>query len=152
MVSRKTSKAVYKQIQKEGLLSDRRWQVYSTLFEIGPATAAEISLKDQGSFTNPAKGDNSHARLSELKLMGCVEEVGEKVCSVTGRQVILWDVTSNLPVKFEPKASRAKKVLDEAQSLIAAIECILRRPVSYPRKVKEIALEINKAKEKIEVL
>jgi len=149
MASRNTSKKVYKQIEAEGLLSGRRWNVYKTLFKIGPSTAAEISQADCSSFKNPAKGDNSHARLSELKEMGAVEEVGERTCSTTGREVILWDVTSQIPVKIVKKPNKEKIALGLAVELIEAIEAVMCRCVNPARKLKEIALEIKKAKEKV---
>jgi DnaJ-class molecular chaperone len=33
--------------------------------------------------------------------MGVVKELGTKLCSITGKNVIEWEVTANLPVKFE---------------------------------------------------
>jgi hypothetical protein len=143
-MTRKTSIETFRQIEEEGMLSSRRLQVYSTLFKIGPATAAEISEADRGSFTNPAKGDNSHARLSELKKMGCVEEVGERVCSITGRNVLVFDVTSDLPQKFEKEPSKLDSVIKQYNDLWDAVETLCRKPIRAQEKGKELVLILKR--------
>ena len=40
-------------------------------------------------------------RLGELRDIGVVTELGTVSCPITGRRVILWDVTSKLPTNFE---------------------------------------------------
>jgi hypothetical protein len=40
-------------------------------------------------------------RFAELERVGVIAVVGEKDCSVTGRNVLLWDVTEKLPIKLE---------------------------------------------------
>ena len=87
---RQTSIDVYTEIKASGLLSKRRWQVYDCLFHEGPLTGNELveRLKLPGAWK----------RLSELEAETVVRDVGERQCSVTGREVTLWDVTSNLPI------------------------------------------------------
>lgn len=46
---------------------------------------------------------NQSGRFTEMLEMGVIQEVGERVCSITGRNVILWDVTDQLPKKKERK-------------------------------------------------
>lgn len=47
------------------------------------------------------------ARLNELRNLGVAEEVGARVCSITKQTVIVWDVTSSLPVKLDdPKRKK----------------------------------------------
>jgi hypothetical protein len=101
MRHRRTSADVYRQIREEGLLSEMRFTVYDALFIHGPATAGEISkgliqvgVPSGGGRAGPG---NVSARLVELRDLGTAEELGEKECSVTGRNVILWDVTDQLP-------------------------------------------------------
>ena len=54
------------------------------------------------------------SRLSELRSVGAVYEVGTRRCSVTGHNVILWDVTDRLPLKAKPVALRkSRKKLEE---------------------------------------
>lgn len=107
-MSRETSIAVYQQIEAQGLLSKRRFEVYSYLFNNGPATQMEttkVLCKDglitQHSYT---------PRFAELEKMGVIKIVGERTCTVTGRNVLSWDVTDSLPTEYERKPS-LKKVL-----------------------------------------
>lgn len=97
-MTRQTSIDAYNEIKESGLLSHRRFEVYETLFNIGPATAGEIS-KAQNKTSNFAKGDNSHARLCELRDLGVVKEIMEVKCTVTGMRVIQWGITDKLPSK-----------------------------------------------------
>ena len=94
---RDTSIQVYHQIRAEGLLSKMRLKVYEHLFNHGPLTRSELDSQLKG----PAEVNPSyHKRLSELERQGVIRTVGRKACSITGREVELWDVTANLPVAF----------------------------------------------------
>jgi hypothetical protein len=111
---RETSVETYRQIHEGGLLSKMRFEVYHVLFKYGPATAGEVSrwLSRTGvpSGGGRAGPGNVSARLIELRAHGVAKEVGERECGVTKRSVILWDVTSNLPVslpKVPPRPSPA---------------------------------------------
>jgi len=102
---RRTSLEAYTQIKESGLLSGRRWQVYDALYHHGPCTASELFYKMRN-MRNPSHS-NVTTRLGELRDMGVAYEVRERLCSITGRNVIEWDVTERLPVKFE-KTKRIK--------------------------------------------
>lgn len=105
-MTRETSLEAYRKIQEDGLLSKRRWEVYESLFKCGPATAMGI-FNFMAQYRGNKVAANVYARLSELRDMGCVREVGDQVDPMTRMRVILWDVTKSLPVKFE-KAKRHK--------------------------------------------
>jgi len=94
MSHRQTSITAYHQIKSEGLLGRHAFQVYQVLFKHGPLTGRETFQRIGHGFTT-----HTGARLTELRDAGVVSEVGHKICSVTGRRVILWDVTSKLPKK-----------------------------------------------------
>lgn len=101
---RETSEYAYLQIKEEGLLSKMRLQVYEYLYFNGPATGTEINLDMRG-----IEGrDNYHKRLSELRDLGVVKEVGKRKCRVTGRQAIEWDVTNELPEKSKPRTVKPR--------------------------------------------
>lgn len=148
-MTRKTSAAVYNEIETNGLLSERRWNVYKTLYLIGPATAAEISNHDESSFLNPAKGDNSHARLNELKKMGCVDEVGTKKCDITGREVLLFDITDKLPIKIEKPKTRLAKCQEYIVRLLKNLEDLNHAPIHGSEKSKRLALLVKFAQKEI---
>lgn len=102
---RETSVAVYRQIKAEGLLSRRRMEVYTCIFEHGPLTCGETVDKLQR-----ISGVLQHSitpRFAELNDMGVITIVGERMCSVTGRECLLWDVTNRLP-KPLPKQDRRR--------------------------------------------
>lgn len=97
-MTRQTSIDAFNEIVANGLLSERRFQVYEILFRDGPLTANQVinifkikhPMLNTGAVTT---------RLSELRNAGVVMELGEIECPVTGNNVIQWDVTGNLPRK-----------------------------------------------------
>ena len=105
-MTRQTSIDCYNQIKAEGLLSNLRFRVYEWLYDNGPATAQEIT-------TGLAKGSQDHGsfstRLSELRNQGVVRECGIVISKTTGRKVIEWDVTDNLPKDIKPATNRKKE-------------------------------------------
>lgn len=107
---RETSIAVYRQIEAEGLLSKRRWEVYDTIFKHGPMSIGMVceilsKLKIDSRSISP--------RFAELKEMGVIKEVYEGTCQATGRQVIFVDVTSKLPVKLNKEQKKTKNQIIE---------------------------------------
>jgi len=109
---RSTSKAAYRKIKLNGLLSQRRFQVYQFLYKYGPATAKQVDVALSKDTTNSGVFTT---RLSELRVMGVVDEVGTTVCDVTGYEVILWTVNDSLPTKFvRPKTKT--EIIDELET------------------------------------
>lgn len=104
---RSTSIEVYKQIAENGLLSAKRWEVYATVYNHGPMTSAEAFSKiNEG---NAIKNiSQSRARFTELREMGLLKELGQKICSITNNNVILWDVTDSLPTKLEKPVTKTE--------------------------------------------
>lgn len=104
-MKRQTSIDVYRKIKEQGLLVGRRMMVYEALYKIGPATTNELFKYIHG--TTTINQPNIHARLAELREMGCVMELGTVVCSVTKNKVIQFDVTDKIPIKIK-KTKRIK--------------------------------------------
>lgn len=98
---RDTSIEVFHRIRAEGLLSERRLEVYSALFEHGPCSANELFRKMRGSIRVSQAA--IQPRLNELVAMGCAVELQTRPCRVTGNRVIEYDVTSKMPKKLEKK-------------------------------------------------
>ena len=88
---RQTSIDCYNQIKAEGLLSKRRLEVYEAIFKNAPCSASEI-------FNVKNLKTNQSGRFTELRDLGVIYEKGIKKCSVTGKNVIEWDLTDNLPI------------------------------------------------------
>jgi hypothetical protein len=96
---RQTSINCFNQITKEGLLSKCRLALY----ELGkPSTAREI-------FSTMQVVKMEATRLTELMNMGVIYERGIRNCAITGRKVIEWDSTDNLPKDLQ-KINRKDKV------------------------------------------
>lgn len=104
---RSTSIEAYNYIKENGLLSKRRLEIYEILFTKGPLTAGEIGRAMPNYRAAVSTADrNIHARLAELRDMLAIQELGTKICEVTGMEVILWDVTDRIPVKLEKEAKQ----------------------------------------------
>jgi hypothetical protein len=118
-MTRSTSIAVYRQIESEGLLSPVRWDVYKTLFHHGPLTQMETCRLIKG-----IRQDRTYMpRFAELIRMGVLQEIGEKQCSITGRIVILWDVTNQLPRKLTKIVRKTRKQIEkELDTAVAALK------------------------------
>jgi hypothetical protein len=48
-------------------------------------------------------------RFAELKNLDVIAEVGERVCTVTQRVVLVWDVTDSLPVETKRRKSLSRR-------------------------------------------
>jgi Fe2+ or Zn2+ uptake regulation protein len=96
---KKTSIETYKKIKDNGLLSQRRMEVYEILFNFGPLTAHEVVKVARNKYPE-ANQTGFNARLSELEKMGVVNVCGEKVNPVSGCKNSLWETTDHLPIKI----------------------------------------------------
>ena len=121
MSVRSTSIQAYREIQSNGLLSKRRFEVYDCLFHHGPLSSMEIKNRISSAALN-----STSPRLAELRNMGVVAETGTKRCQHTGQTVILWDVTGNLPVAL-PKKKSLKQELKELREKVRHLEAHNKR-------------------------
>ena len=101
MITRQTSIDCFNQIKQEGLLSKRRLQVYESIYNYAPCTASEV-FKEKNLKTNQS------GRFTELRDLGVIYEKGERACSITGKNVIEWDLTDRLPIDIK-KSNKTKK-------------------------------------------
>ena len=105
-MARETSIIAYNAIKDSGLLSKLKWRVYDYLYKFGPLTAKQINIRLGCATTNSGVYTT---RLSELRRIGVVEEVGRIECEYSGQKVILWDVNKNLPIKHNKKTKTKTK-------------------------------------------
>ena len=114
---RQTSIDCYHEIKNSGLLSKRRLQALEYIMKIAPCTASEL----QESMPYNDGGRDCMKRISELATRGVVYEKGVRECRVTGRHVIEWDMTGNLPKDVEtpvtPKQKKVTAALDALRDL-----------------------------------
>lgn len=115
---RETSIKAYNTIKDNGLLSNLRWLVYSWLYNNGPSIGRKV-YEALG-----AGSENSgtyQTRISELVRMDVVKECGVVKSEFSGHDVLLFDVTSNLPRKLETIKRRTFWVV-KSGTYIAAYE------------------------------
>ena len=94
-MTRNTSKAAYASIVQNQMLPKMQLEAYKALYRHGPATARELDRYMQG-----AAGTSFWKRLGELVYVwGVAEEVRTRRCAVSGKTVIEYDVTDDLPKK-----------------------------------------------------
>lgn len=98
-MARQTSIEAYRQIESEGLLKKLKLEVYKIIFENGPITGSELFTIAKKNHGDTSLRDIYQPRLGELRSLGVVQEVGKKFCSISGRKVLLWDVTKKVPKK-----------------------------------------------------
>jgi hypothetical protein len=107
MNTRKTSIECFSKIKQEGLLSKRRLQVYESIFNYAPCTASEV-------FNDKNLKTNQSGRFTELRDLGVIYEKGERLCRITGRNLIEWDLTDRLPINFKNKNKTKKQRINDA--------------------------------------
>ena len=107
MNTRKTSIECFSKIKQEGLLGKRRLQVYESIFNYAPCTASEV-------FNDKNLKTNQSGRFTELRDLGVIYEKGERLCRITGRNVIEWDLTDRLPINFKNKNKTKKQRINDA--------------------------------------
>lgn len=111
MNTRQTSIDCYNKIKQEGLLSNMRFKVYEAILRKAPCTSGEAFAIMT---TKENQISQSRARFTELRDLGVIYEKGEKKCSITGRNVIEWDLTDRLPVNLKKTNKTKKHRADEA--------------------------------------
>lgn len=113
---RDTSIDAYYEIRDNGLLSERRFEVYDCLYRIKEGTASEVFQEFRKVYGKNISSNGSGSRLSELRDMGVIQEKGTKVCPITGQTVILWTTTNQLPTKLNKKSAIYKYVCEECNN------------------------------------
>jgi hypothetical protein len=110
-----TSAQTYYDILQSGELGDRQRTVLKLLMDKGPLTGSEI---------NEALDSHSgHKRLSELEKMGVIRAGPSRVCKVTQREAIEWEVTGRKPspIPKSPDSTPSRKTLEGAVKEIRAL-------------------------------
>ena len=110
MKTRQTSIDCYNEIRANGLLSKRRFEVYEALLSSAPCTSSEAIRNAKTTFG--VFGVSS--RFTELRDLGVIYEVRTRECTVTGRNVIEWDLTDRLPVNVKKSNKTKKNKIDDA--------------------------------------
>lgn len=137
-MTRKTSNDVYFEIMNNGLLSKMREEVYECLFNYGPMTGAEVSVlvKKKGGVSETVRN-----RLTELREMDAVDELGTTLCPITGRKVILWVTSGRKPRPLARKKTKRSKV-EEIRRII--LPMYTAAPPSYRAVLDKVDVLLGK--------
>lgn len=105
-MTRETSIDAWKYINENEILGKLQKVVYNCLYENPKITGNELRIL----LSSHSKSNSGvyTTRLSELERLGAVETVGKRICTITGRNVLIWQVTKKIPVKtirLKPKYS-----------------------------------------------
>ena len=114
MKTRQTSIDCYNKIKEEGLLSKMRLKVYEAILRKAPCTSGEAFAVMT---TKENQISQSRARFTELRELGVIYEVQNRKCSITGMNVIEWDLTDNLPKEAKLRKTKKDRVNDALESL-----------------------------------
>ena len=111
MNTRQTSIDCYNEIKENGLLSKKRLEVYFAILKNAPCTSSEAMTSNLNS-TNVLS--QSRARFTELRELGVIYEKSERKCTITGKNVIEWDLTDRLPKDIKLSNNSKKLRVDNA--------------------------------------
>jgi len=115
MNTRQTSIDCFNQIKEQGLLSNMRFKVYEAILKEAPCTSGEAFATMT---TKENQISQSRARFTELRELGVIYEVQNRKCTITGMNVIEWDLTDRLPVTLKnTNKTKKQKVNDAVDSL-----------------------------------
>lgn len=116
-MARQTSIDCYNEIKANGLLTKIRLKVLENVLELAPCTGTELG----DHMLKKYNINGSWRVLTHLRDVGILYETGTRKCTVTGREVLEWDLTDNLPTKVKPivntKKNRIKTALSELRVL-----------------------------------
>ena len=115
MKTRQTSIDCYNKIKSEGLLSNMRLKVYEASLRKAPCTSGEAYATMT---TKENQISQSRARFTELREMGVIYEVQNRKCTITGMNVIEWDLTDRLPINIKKSNKTNKHRLNNALNLL----------------------------------
>ena len=138
---RRTSIMVYNQILNNGLLSEKRMQVYQIIYDKGQLTGSQVAEIFKSKHPSSQHSESIRNRITELVKQGAVEIVGTAPCPITKNTVSLFETTDNLPVKIEKKMTKNQKV-DEINKLV--IELGAKIPEEFKEDLRDIYRKINK--------
>ncbi len=144
-LTRATSLAAFRQLVESGEQLSKQEETFATLLNMKRATANEI-----GAHINAARGNldnrthfdqNIHARINELRRMGLVRTVCTRACTVTGAEVLEWEVIPEAERTGE-QVGNISTIVDRLLERISGLEftpeegeCLVRLIRSNVRQV-----------------
>lgn len=106
-----TSIETYLEIKNSGLLSEKRMKVYEIFYENpNGLTGSQVSEIYKSRYYSSKHSETIRNRITELKDMGCLTELGLVKCEYTKRMVMKFTTTNNLPKSLEKKLTLQEKI------------------------------------------
>ena len=139
MNARQTSIDCFNKIKQEGLLSKMRLKVYEAILNNAPCTSGEAFATMT---TKENQISQSRARFTELRELGVIYEVRNRKCTITGMNVIGWDLTDRLPVNIKKYTKTKKHRLNDALSSLRELYKNKNRTVEDWKTVADLIKSI----------
>lgn len=96
----------FNHIKKNGLLSDKRLKVYHIIMSHPEGlTGAQVSKIYKANYPSSEHSESIRNRITELRDMGVLDEVGNVECEFSKRTVMKYRANTNMPTKLQPKKS-----------------------------------------------
>lgn len=144
----KTSIQTYHYIKNSGLISEKRMKVYEILYENPQGlTGTQVSEIFKEKYPSAKHSETIRNRITELRDMGVVLEIGTVECEFTNRKVLLWCTSNNLPIKLEKKLTLKEKVdeiLEQVKLFGVGVRGTL--PETETEKLRNIYYQIENLK------
>ena len=114
----KTSIQTYHSIKNSGILSDKRMKVYEIFYEHPEGlTGTQVSNIFKQLHPTAQHSETIRNRITELRDMGVLSEVGMVECEFTNRQVMKFMLNDNMPVALTKKKSLNERIDDVLESI-----------------------------------
>lgn len=114
----KTSIETYHAVRKSGILADKRLKVYEILYAHPEGlTGTQVSNIFKQMHPTAQHSETIRNRITELRDMGVVSEIGTVECEHTKRQVMKFMLNDNMPVPLEKKKTHNERVEEVLESI-----------------------------------
>jgi hypothetical protein len=144
----KTSIETYQSIINSGLISQKRMKVYEILYENPQGlTGTQVSEIFKEKHPSAKHSETIRNRITELRDMGVVVEMGVVECEFTKRKVLQFCTSDNLPSKLGKKLTLKEKVdeiLEQVKFFGVGVKTIL--PEIEKEKLRNIYYQIENLK------
>jgi hypothetical protein len=136
---RQTSIRAYNEVCACGFLIESVRAVYRCIYRNGAQYGVDQGLTQTETWQllgTQSKKDSYGPRFALLVRMGLLQELGKRPCHCTGKTVLCYDVTANLPEegkkqKHESKTARLKR------QLLAMHEAVVKFLEAHPEHESE---------------
>lgn len=110
---------VYHSIKNSGILSDKRMKVYDIFYENQQGlTGSEVSEIYKSKYPSSKHSETIRNRITELRDMGVLDEIGIVTCQYTNRSVTKFRLNHKMPTSLEKKETLNEKLDKILQSIV----------------------------------